>query len=115
MRFRREQHGAGPADLGGIELDEGAAAADLSGAEFGEGGAEERGIQEGIAIEKEEPRMARAPCGGVARFGDLVVRLEDDLRAVLGGDLRGAVGRVVIADDDFVGRRLGDSCEALVD
>ena len=54
-----------------------------------------------IGVDEEDPVAARLRRAGVARAGDLVHRLEHHGRAGLARDGRGAVGGIVVADDEL--------------
>ena len=54
-----------------------------------------------IGIHKNQPVPGRRRRAGIARAGDLVDRLEHDNRARRARDFRRAVGRVVVAHDQF--------------
>ena len=84
-----------------IETDGGAAgeavaAGDLPGDVF-----EEFGAGVGIGIDEDEPIAGGGGGTGISGAGNLVVWFENDFCAGVTGEFGGAVGGVVVADDDF--------------
>src|SRR5260221_3353608 len=67
-----------------------------------------------IRIDKDQPFASSVRCAGVARAGDLVDGLEDHGRTRIARDFGGAVGRVVVADDqlDVAIERAGGRADA---
>src|SRR6185436_170984 len=57
----------------------------------------------GVGIDEHEPVAGGRAGAGIARAGDLVDWLEHNLCAFAARDLRGVIGGVVVADDDFSG------------
>src|SRR5205085_4191483 len=60
-----------------------------------------RRVQIGIGIDEQEPVTLRHACAGVAGTRDLVDRLEDHRGSCRASESSGAVGGVVIHDNDF--------------
>ena len=90
-----------PGRVSGFEAD--GAAASEAAASFNGGGdvIEERGAGVRVGVDEDEPVAGGGGGAAIARATDLVDGFKDDLGAGGAGDFRGAVGGVVVANDEF--------------
>jgi hypothetical protein len=82
-------------------VDRGAARQDLPGLDALEHLRKQFPARIGIGVDEHQPLAARLRGAGIARASDLVHRLEHYRRARRARDLGGAIGRVVVADDEL--------------
>ena len=85
-----------------------AAAADIAGTKRGQCCSEHLFAQHGIRIEPHEPGSGRSGCRGIARTRNLTMRFVHHARSRGKGDRSGAIGRIVVADQNFIGRQSAD-------
>ena len=84
-----------------IETDGGAAGEAVAAGDLPGDFLEEFGAGVGIGIDEDEPIAGGSGSAGISGPGDLVVGLEDDFGAGVAGEFGGAVGGIVVADDDL--------------
>ena len=91
------------AGVAGFEADGAAAGEALAGGDLRGDVIEERGAGVRVGVDEDEPVAGGGAGAAIARAADLVDGLKDDLGAGGPGDFRGAVGGVIVADDEFGG------------
>jgi hypothetical protein len=85
----------------GFEADGAAAGEASAGGNLRRDVVEERGAGVGVGIDEEEPIAGGGLGAAIAGAADLVDGLKDDAGSGGAGDFRGAVGGIVVADDEF--------------
>lgn len=86
-----------------VETDRASTGKDPTGLNRLEDQGQEGWGRDGVGVEEQDPLPVRSCGSGIACTADHVDRFKDDAGAVSPGNFRGAIRRVVVADDDLGG------------